>query len=96
MSDTIDLLKKAFALECQLTEQEMTHSREMNWMKDMYTHEAKQREAAELNLGVLRDLFLAEKQKNASLEARVKLLEDEKTSTMNKKNQYNEEKGRLY
>ena len=88
MCDTVDLIKKVFALECQMNEQESSHQRDMDWLKDMYTFEAEHREALKLHLSVVNDLLVAEKQRSANLEAKIELLEAEKRSAVNAQRKY--------
>ena len=84
----MELIKKVFTLECQLTEQESTHHMEMDWLKDMYLFEAEQREAMKIHFSVIKDLLVAEKQKTACLEAKIESLEAERTSAVMEKNKY--------
>ena len=77
-----------YALECKLSEQESEHSKNMDWLKSMYVFEGEQRESLKHQFSLMQDLLVIETQKNASLEARIKLLEAEKASADQEKLRY--------
>ena len=84
----METLKKLFALECKLNEQESEHSKNMDWLKSMYVFEGEQLEWLKHQFSLMQDLLVIETQKNASLEARIKLLEAEKASADQEKLKY--------
>ena len=84
----LEALRKTFRLECQITEQESCHERDMAWLRSMYMYEAERREGVEKKFGVAQDLLTIEQEKSSSFAARFTMLEAEKKVVEAEKERY--------
>ena len=92
------MIKKMFALECTMNDQQESHQRDMDWLKEMFLYEAERREFADKQLSLVSDLLVVEQQRCGGLEARCQLLEAEKQeglkSLKEKRGKWRRNKGR--